>query len=101
MILAATCGVVTIVFSVAQYIQDPSSANLGAIALLTLFGGLNLTGCWLRSRSRVSGDWLIVVGILPFMGLWWMIAPAVLGLVILVATISDSLRAGSATEVAA
>jgi hypothetical protein len=100
-ILAAACGVVTIVFSVAQYIQDPSSANLGAIALLTPFGGLNLTGCWLRSRSRVSGDWLIVVGILPFMGLWWMIAPAVVGLVILVAAISDSLRAGTATEVAA
>jgi len=100
-ILAAACGVVTIVFGVAQYIQDPKIENLGAIGILTLFGGMNLIGCWMRSRSRVSGDWLIVVGILPFLGLWWMIAPAVLGLVILVAAIGDSLRAGSATEVAA
>jgi hypothetical protein len=100
-ILAAACGVVTIVFGVAQYVQDPKIENLGAIGILALFGGMNLAGCWMRSRSRVGGDWLIVVGILPFMGLWWMIAPAVLGLVILVAAISDSMRAGSATEAAA
>lgn len=97
-ILAAACGVVTIVFGIAQYIQDPKPENLGAIGILTLLGGMNLTGCWMRSRSRIGGDWMIVVGILPFMGLWWMIAPAVLGLVILVAAISDSLRSGDVEE---
>lgn len=96
-ILAAACGVVTIVFGVAQYIQDPKIENLGAIGILTLFGGMNLTGCWMRSRSRVGGDWLIVVGILPFMALWWVVVPAVLGLVVMVAAISDSLRAGRTT----
>ena len=99
-ILAAVCGVITIGFGILQYINDPKIENLGAIGILTLFGGMNLAGCWFRSRSRVGGDWLIVVGILPFMALWWIVVPAVLGLIVLVVAISDSLRAGNAAEAA-
>ncbi|MEX0832852.1 MAG: hypothetical protein WD276_03090 [Actinomycetota bacterium] len=91
-VLAAVMAVVEIVFVVGQLIQDPKIENVGALAIVGTFGLVALTGVWLRSRSRSSGDWMIVVGVLPFAALFWLIFPAVLAVIVITFAIIDSLR---------
>ncbi|MEX1046616.1 MAG: hypothetical protein WD757_04405 [Actinomycetota bacterium] len=91
-VLAAVMAVVEIVFVVGQLIQDPKIENVGALAIVGTFGLVALTGVWLRSRSRSSGDWMIVVGILPFAGLFWLIFPAVLAVIVITFAVIDSLK---------
>jgi fatty acid desaturase len=51
-----------------------------------------ITGSWFRSRSRSAGDWMIVVGILPFLALFWLIVPPVLAIVVMAMALMDSAR---------
>ncbi len=91
-VLAGVMGVVEIAFVVGQLIRDPKWENGVALVVVGCFGLVALAGCWLRSRSRSSGDWMIVIGILPFAGLWWLIVPGLLVVVVTVMAVTDSLR---------
>lgn len=91
-VLAAIMGVAEIALLAGQLIDDPRWENVVALAVFGCFGLVALAGCWLRSRSRSSGDWMIVVGILPFAALWWLIVPAILVVVVSTMAVIDNMR---------
>lgn len=91
-VLGAIMGVAEIALLAGQLIDDPRWENAVALVVVGCFGLVALAGCWLRSRSRSSGDWMIVVGILPFAALWWFIVPAILVVVVSTMAVIDSMR---------
>jgi hypothetical protein len=91
-VLAAIMGGVEIVAGVGQLVREPSVDNVFALALIGGAGILVIAGTWFRSRSRSSGDWMIVVGILPFLMLFWAIWPPVLGVLVMAMALIDSAR---------
>lgn len=99
-VLAGIMGVVEIAFVAGQLMRDPKWENGVALGVVGCFGLVALAGCWFRSRSRSSGNWMIVVGILPFAGLWWLILPAVLVVTVIVMAVIDSVRRPEAEAVA-
>lgn len=94
-VLAGLLGLVEIVMITGQLINDPKWENVLALAIVGGLGALALTGIWFRSRSRSTGDWMIVVGVLPFCALFWAIWPPVLALLVMVLALIDSTRGGS------
>ena len=90
-VLAAVMGLTEIVFGVGTLIFDPK-AEIGPFVLAALggFGLLTLAGTWFRSRSRRGGDWMIVVGVLPFLPLFWLILPTLFAIAVMVMALSDS-----------
>jgi hypothetical protein len=101
-VLAGLLGLVQIVVITGQMINDPKWENAVALGIVGGLGALALAGTWFRTRSRSAGDWMIVVGVLPFCALFWAIWPPMLALVVMVMAIIDSTRdrshAESATE---
>jgi hypothetical protein len=91
-VLAAVMGAVELVAGVGQLIREPSVDNAFALAVIGGAGILVIAGSWFRSRSRSTGDWMIVVGILPFLMLFWAIWPPVLGVLVMAMALIDSAR---------
>lgn len=91
-VVAALAGLLQIGAVVGQAINAPSKENVFAMGIVSAFGLLLLGGAWYRTKSRTAGDWMIVIGILPFFGLWWMIWPSVIGLLVLTMALIDSSR---------
>jgi hypothetical protein len=85
-------GVVEVVAAVGQLVREPSVDNAFALVIIGGGGLLVLTGSWFRSRSASTGDWMIVVGLLPFLGLFWLIVPPVLAVVVMAMALIDSAR---------
>ena len=104
-VLAGLLGLVEIVMITGQLINDPKWENALALAIVGGLGVVALTGTWFRSRSRSTGDWMIVVGVLPFCALFWAVWTPVVALVVIVMALIDSARGRaseqSATEVSA
>ena len=104
-VLAGLLGLVEIVMITGQLINDPKWENALALAIVGGLGVVALAGTWFRSRSRSTGDWMIVVGVLPFCALFWAVWPPVVALVVIVMALIDSARGRaseqSATEVSA
>ena len=73
-------------------IHDPKPSNLAALVVVGTFGSLMLAGAWVRTKSRPAGDWMIVIGVLPLVGLWWMIFPVVIATVIMIMAIRDTFK---------
>ncbi len=94
-VLAALLGVVEIGAMIAQLATNPKLANVLALVIVGSFGALALAGAWFRTRSRVGGDWMIVIGVLPMVTMWWMVWPVVLALPIMVMALFDSVRGPS------
>ncbi|HVL82403.1 MAG TPA: hypothetical protein VM840_12515 [Actinomycetota bacterium] len=88
---AGLLGLLQVAMGVGQFIDDPSSSNLGALVLFVLFGGLILGG--MSVQNRVAGNWMIAAGALPMLPFVWMVGPPVLALVTIVMAVSDNLRA--------
>jgi len=95
-VLAAIMGAVELVMGIGQLIRKPSLDNGFALVIIGGGGLLVIAGCWFRSRSRNSGDWMIVVGLLPFLALFWMIVPPILGILVMSLALIDSARSPKA-----
>jgi len=99
--LAGLLGAVEIVMATGQLIDDPKWENALALAIVGGLGAVALVGTWFRSRSRSTGDWMIVVGVLPFCALFWAVWPPVVALVVMVMALIDSARGRSSEKSAA
>lgn len=100
-VLAAVIGFAEIVAIVGETIRDPKASNFAALVVVPTFGALMLAGAWVRTKkSRNAGDWMIVIGVLPLLGLWWMPPIAVIAVVIMVMAIRDTFK-GRDSEAAA
>ena len=91
-VLAAIMGAVELFMGIGQLIRDPSLDNALALAVIGGGGLLVLTGAWYRSRSRSAGDWMILVGVLPFLALFWLIVPPLLGILVMTMALIDSAK---------
>jgi hypothetical protein len=89
-VLAAVMGIIEVVAGVGQLVRDPSIDNGFALVVIGGGGLLVLAGAWFRTRSRSTGDWMIVVGILPFLVLFWLIIPPLLAILVMVMALIDS-----------
>jgi hypothetical protein len=91
-VLAAVMGAVEVFAGVGHLVREPSVDN--AFALVVIGGGglLVIAGSWFRSRSASTGDWMIVVGLLPFLALFWLIWPPILAIVVMTLALIDSAR---------
>jgi len=97
-LLAAVLGAVEIIAALGQLIQEPSLDNAFALALIGGAGILVIAGTWFRSRARSTGDWMIVVGILPFLLLFWLIWPPVLAVLVMAMALIDGTRVKRAVQ---
>lgn len=100
-VMAALLGATYIVGATGQLISDPKGTNVGALAIALGFAGLIAGGLWLRSRSRVAGNWMVVVASVPALTFFWVIVPAVLGLAIIIGSVTEIARAKPQAPVAA
>jgi hypothetical protein len=98
-VLAGFLGASQILLVVVGLSQDPTFEKVFAV-VIGIFGALTLAGVWVRMRSRTAGDWMIVLGFLPFTSLFWAIWPPILGVVVIVMAIIDTLK-GRDSEAAA
>lgn len=97
-VLAAVMGVVELFMGIGQEIRDPKIENVFALGVIGAAGLLLLVGCWFRSRSRSTGDWMIVIGLLPFLTLFWQIYPPILAILVMTMALIDSARGRHSTE---
>src|SRR4051794_9896203 len=91
-VLAAVMGAVELIAGIGQLVSEPSFDNALALLFIGGAGILVIAGCWFRSRSRSSGDWMIVVGVLPFAMLFWLIWPPILVVAVMAMALIDSAR---------
>lgn len=91
-VLAGILGAVEIVMLAGKLISEPSKENAFALAFVGGFGTLALVGTWFRSRSRSTGDWMMIVGVLPFSALFWAVWPPVVALIVVVMALIDSTK---------
>ena len=95
-VLAAFMGIVEIGGAIAQVVRDGGIENPAALAVVLGGGLLMLLGVWFRGRSQSGGDWMIVIGVLPFLGLIWLIVPPILVAIVVTMALMDSAKAQSA-----
>jgi hypothetical protein len=95
-LLAGLMGIVEVGGAIGHVVRDRGIENPGALAGLLGAGLLMLVGVWFRGRSRSGGDWMIVIGVLPFLAFFWLIVPAILAVVVVTTALMDSAKAQSA-----
>jgi len=100
-ILAAVLGAVYVIMATGQLIEDPKATNVGALGIMIGFASLIALGLRLRSRSKVSGNWMIVFATIPALLFFWIVVPAVVGLAIIAGAVMEISRAAPSTTAAA
>ena len=100
-VLAALLGATYVTGGVGQLINEPKATNVGALGFAIAFAGMIALGLRLRSRSRVSGNWLVIAATAPALALFWMIVPAVIGLAIIVGALIELAKASPKAPLAA
>jgi hypothetical protein len=88
--IAGLLGAAELFMGVGQLIDDPKKENVFALAIFTAFAALVFGGMFVR--NRVAGNWMIATGALPMVPWFWMIAPPILALVVIVMALSDNIR---------
>jgi hypothetical protein len=88
-VLAAALGTSYVVAATGQLISDPKGTNLGALGIALGFAALIAGGLALRSRSRVSGNWLIALAAVPSLTFFWFVVPAAIGLAIIIGSVGE------------
>ena len=91
--LAAALAIGEASLGIGQLVADPKPENLGALAAFGAFAALVIAGLLMRNRS--AGNWMIATGVLPALGVFWMIVPAILALLVIVMALSDNIRMSS------
>lgn len=99
-VLAALLAATYVVGATGQLISDPKGTNVGALAIAIGFAGLIAGGLRLRSQSRIAGNWMVVVASIPALTFFWVIVPAVLGLAIIIGSVTEIARAKPQAPVA-
>lgn len=82
-VLAALLATAYVLAGVGQLIDVPKATNVGALGIFTAFAAMIVLGLRLRSRSRISGNWLVIAATAPALMFFWIIVPAVVGLAII------------------
>jgi hypothetical protein len=91
-VLAALLGLFFLIGAIVENIADPKIENVGGLAFFGGAGVAIFAGIKMRAQSKPAGDWLIAVGALPGVLLFWIIGPAVAALVVMVSAISENVR---------
>jgi hypothetical protein len=102
-VVAAVMGVVEIVtvirkLGISQLIVDHKVGDVFGFVIVGGGGLLVIGGSWFRSRSRSTGDWMIVVGLLPYLALVWQIYLPVLAIGVMAMALIDSARGRRADQ---
>lgn len=92
-VLAAVLAALYVAGAATQLITNPKATNLGAMGIALGFAALIASGLWLRSQSRISGNWMVVVAAVPALTFFWVIVPTVLALAIIVGSVTEIARA--------
>lgn len=87
---AGLLGAAEVVMSVGQLINEPKGTNLFAMFVLCGFASLVFAG--MRVHNRRAGNYMIAGGVLPALGLFWMIFPTILAFVVIVNALADNFR---------
>jgi hypothetical protein len=93
--LAVLAGLGQAVVGVMIAVNERNPGAYAGGALVSAAGLVVLVGVGLRRRSRLVGDLLIGLGVLPLLPFWWLVAPTLLALVVLVAAAIDAAEARS------
>jgi hypothetical protein len=46
----------------------------------------------MKVRNRRAGNWMIATGVLPMLPIFWVIAPTVAALIVIVCALADNIR---------
>lgn len=68
-----------------QAVSDPKATNLGAFVLMAGFAALIARGLILRSRSRMVGNWMVMIGMVPALMFFWVVVPALAAVAVICA----------------
>ena len=99
-VLAMLLGVAYVVGAVLQLIADFKGTNIGAVGIALAFAGLIFGGLMLRSRSRIAGNWMVVVATVPALAFFWVIVPAVVAIAIIIGSVGEVAKATPRESVA-
>jgi hypothetical protein len=90
--IGAGLAIFEVVFVVGQLIDEPKKENVFALGVMVVFASLFLGGAFLRRRGHSGGNWMIAsVGLPMLMAPWW-VWPPILGLALMVGSISEVFR---------
>jgi len=92
-VLAALLATTYVLAGIGQLINDPKATNVVALALLTAFAGLIVAGLRLRARSRIAGNWMVILATVPALMFFWVIVPALVALAIIFGAVTEISRA--------
>jgi hypothetical protein len=92
-VLAVLLAGAYVVAAVGQLIETPKATNVGALGIAIGFAGLIGMGLRLRTRSRITGNWMVIFATSPVLMFWWLLLPPLLGLAIIVGAVIEIARA--------
>lgn len=92
-VLAILLAAVYVLAAAAQLINDPKPTNVGALGIMTGFAALIVGGLMLRARSKIVGNWMVILATVPALMFFWIIVPALVGLAIIAGALTEIVRA--------
>jgi hypothetical protein len=87
---AAALGAFQVLMMAGQLIDDPKKENVFALCLIGAFSALVFFGMRISNRRR--GNWMIATGVLPMLPFFWIVAPTVVALLVIVMALADNVR---------
>ena len=100
-VLAMLLGAVYLLGATGQLIDDPKATNVGALGFAIGFAALIGVGLWMRARSRIAGNWMVVFATVPALMFFWVVIPALVAVAIIFGAVREITRATPQTPAAA
>jgi hypothetical protein len=93
--VAATLAVAEVAAGIGVFMNGDnwSGRIIGGLVVLVGFGLLALYGLWIRPIARPLGNTLVLVGTIPWFGLFWMVVPPLVGLVVWIGVFTSGFSA--------